>query len=146
MGIVKWYARDPLRALKGMMNMTLEECGAYNKILDLIYLHDGSLIDDPKEICRWLNCNAKTWRRVRTRLMDLGKLYIHGGCLHNQRADEEIVKIKRKVDQATSAADQRWATYNEIKRLSDADAMLPRTRVSKLSANIVPISGNRERK
>ena len=42
MGTLKWYKRDPRAALAGMMKLTLEECGAYNKILDLIYLRGGN--------------------------------------------------------------------------------------------------------
>ena len=46
MGTLKWYARDPRAALTGMMELTLEERGAYNTILDLIYCHDGEVVDD----------------------------------------------------------------------------------------------------
>ena len=42
MGVVKWYKRDPNAALTGMASLTLEERGAYNTILDLIYAHDGA--------------------------------------------------------------------------------------------------------
>ena len=37
MGTLKWYKRDPDAALSGMFELTLEERGAYNTILDLIY-------------------------------------------------------------------------------------------------------------
>lgn len=140
MGTLKWYARDPRAALAGMMKLTLEECGAYNKILDLIYVRGGNLEDDPEEICRWLNCKPRTWKRIRTRLIDLEKIYVHAGCLHNERADDEIARITRKVQISTENANKRWATYNEIKGLSDAVAMQHTHRLRKTSAKIVPIS------
>lgn len=139
MGHLKWYKRDPRAALVGMRGLTLEECGAYNKILDLIYCHDGALEDFPREICRELGCNIRTWRRLKTRLLELGKLYVHAGCLRNERADEEIANAEsfRKVSQFS--ARKRWATYNEIKRLQNADPMQTTTTYKKVSAKVVPI-------
>ena len=32
MGVLRWYKRDPRAALSGMMELTLEERGAYNTI------------------------------------------------------------------------------------------------------------------
>jgi len=125
MGILKWYKRDPRAALHGMMSMTLEECGAYNKALDLIYCHDGRLQDDPAEICTWLNCDPRTWKRIRAKLLDSGKLYVHAGHLRNERADQETVLALRKVQVATEAADRRWAEYRKLNGLGDARAMLP---------------------
>ena len=53
MGHLKWYKRDPRAALTGMMQLTLEERGAYNTILDLIYVHDGD--DEVRDAkVRWL--------------------------------------------------------------------------------------------
>jgi uncharacterized protein YdaU (DUF1376 family) len=140
MGSLKWYKRDPRAALTGMMGLTLEERGAYTTVLDLIYCHDGELIDNPREICNWLNCNIRTWKRIRARLMDLGKLYVHAGCLRNERADHEVSYGQSLAKLSLEKARKRWATHNEIKRLSDAGAMLSTTtkKVS-LSANIVPI-------
>jgi len=140
MGTLKWYARDPRAALAGMMKLTLEECGAYNKILDLIYLREGKLLDDSKEICRWLNCDPRTWRRIRAKLIDLEKIYVHAGCLHNERADEEMVKFKTRGLVCSEAASKRWATYNEIKGLQHGYPMPTTTTLRKLSAKIVPIA------
>lgn len=125
MGTLKWYKRDPRAAILGMAVLTLEERGAYNTILDLIYLNDGALRDDQAQICDWLKCDPRTWRRIRARLIDLEKLYVHGGMLRNQRADDETTQALRRVQVATEAADKRWAEYNKIKNLGDAGAMLP---------------------
>jgi hypothetical protein len=66
MGHLKWYARDPRAALIGMMGLTLEERGAYNTILDLIYVHDGEVIDDETYLLAWLRVEKRIWRRLRT--------------------------------------------------------------------------------
>lgn len=143
MGTLKWYKRDPRAALHGMMGLTLEECGAYNKILDLIYAHDGALLDDPAQILPWLGCDGRVWSRIRLKLLDKGKLYVHAGCLRNERADLETTDALRRVTVATEAINKRWATYNEIKKLRDTGVILPTTTQKKVSANIVPLSGKR---
>jgi hypothetical protein len=139
MGILKWYKRDPRAALTGMRGLTLEERGAYNTILDLIYCHDGTLEDNPREICHELHCNIRTWKRLKARLLELGKLYVHAGCLRNARADNEVINAQRLVKLSAEKANKRWATYNEIKALRDAAAMQPTTtKIRYLSASSVP--------
>jgi uncharacterized protein YdaU (DUF1376 family) len=90
MGTMKLYARDHHAALVGMQGMTLEERGAYNTILDLIYMHDGSLLDEPASVCKWLGTNARGWKRIRARLLKLKKIYVLAGNIRNERADREI--------------------------------------------------------
>jgi uncharacterized protein YdaU (DUF1376 family) len=141
MGTLKWYKRDPRAALTGMRGLSLEERGAYNTILDLLYCHDGALQDDPQEICHELRCNVRTWRRIKARLLELGKLYVHAGCLHNERADDEIAKAQSLVKLSAEAALKRWATHNEIKALRDGYPMQSTSRKKEsLSANIVPLA------
>jgi hypothetical protein len=89
MGTIRWYKRDPHRALVGMMHLTLEERGAYNTILDLIYINDGKLLDDAKFIATRMGIGIRVWKRLRARLMELGKIYAHGNFLRNEKADTE---------------------------------------------------------
>ncbi len=140
MGTLKWYKRDPRAAIVGMMGLTLEECGAYNKILDLIYIHDGALRDDPNEICRILNCNVRSWTKIKHRLLEIGKLYVRDGCLCNERADDEIRDGKLRWLKSIKANDKRWATYREIKALADPLGLLSTSTYRSLSAKIVPIA------
>jgi uncharacterized protein YdaU (DUF1376 family) len=141
MGTLKWYKRDPRAALIGMMGLTLEECGAYNKLLDLIYIHDGAVADDANYLCRTLNCTPRTWKRIKARLLDTGKIYIHNSHIRNERADDEVVKAQRLVLSATLSINKRWAVYNEINRLRDTNVIQPTsTKKDYLRANIVPLA------
>jgi uncharacterized protein YdaU (DUF1376 family) len=97
MGTLKWYQRDPHAALAGMNQLTLEERGAYNTVLDLIYMADGALPDEPAAVCRWLGTNSRRWRRIRSTLIKKQKLYVLGGCLRNERADRVIATAHRKA-------------------------------------------------
>jgi uncharacterized protein YdaU (DUF1376 family) len=123
MGTLKWYKRDPRAALTGMRGLSLEERGAYNTILDLIYCHDGALEDNSREICHELHCNVRTWRRIKARLLDLGKLYVYDKCLRNERADAEVAKAQSLAKLSAEASLKRWAAHNEIKRLGDGYPM-----------------------
>jgi uncharacterized protein YdaU (DUF1376 family) len=143
MGFLKWHKRDHNAALRGMMELTLEERGAYNTILDLIYAHDGELADNDREIVTWLRVRRKTWRRLRLRLLSLGKIYLREGCLRNERADDEIRWACSKVLNARKANDKRWATLREIKALRDPTGLLTTTTKTNLSANVVPLAARK---
>ena len=103
MGQLKWYKRDPDAALSGMMGLTLEERGAYNTVLDLIYTRDGKLPDDERFVSGWLGVDVRVWRRIKTRLIDLEKLSVRNGNIHNTRADAEVLAALSRVGSAQDA-------------------------------------------
>jgi uncharacterized protein YdaU (DUF1376 family) len=103
MGQIKWYKRDPDAALSGMMGLSLEERGAYNTVLDLIYTRDGNLPDDERFVAGWLGVDVRVWRRIKNRLIDLGKLYVAEGMLRNSRADVEVLSALSRVGSAQDA-------------------------------------------
>jgi uncharacterized protein YdaU (DUF1376 family) len=113
MGDVRWYKRNVDAALAGMAELTLEERGAYNTVLDLIYSKQGNLQDDDRYLAGWLRCDIRVWRRIRKRLIALEKLYIHGGCLHNKRADRELDAAQHRALSAAEAGRASWATRKE---------------------------------
>jgi len=140
MGTLKWYKRDPRAALIGMMGLTLEERGAYNTILDLIYCRDGHLVDDPAEIVPWLGRDPRTWKAIRLRLLNKGKLYVDNGCLHNERAAKEIPDALERVLIRRRSAVDRWAVFRNIKGLQTKYALTTTKKKESLDANIVPIA------
>jgi uncharacterized protein YdaU (DUF1376 family) len=103
-GELKWYKRDPRAALVGMANLTLEERGAYNTILDLIYCHDGGLPDDVRAVAHQMQIDLRTWKRLRARLLGLGKLYLQNGQLRNDRADQEVRSAELRYRSSANAA------------------------------------------
>lgn len=131
MGTLKWYKRDPRAALTGMMGLTLEERGAYNTVLDLIYAHDGQVEDNPKLLSHWLGVDPRAWKRLRARLLGAGKIYIHAGNIRNERADKAVPEGLARVEAATLSATQRWASSRKNNGLDDATAMLTTTTSTK---------------
>lgn len=107
--MMRWYKRDGDEFAGGTVSLTLEEVGAYSLILDAIYSLDDQLPDDDFYVARLLRCDPRVWRRIRGRLIALGKLTIVDGYLCNERATYEVSraigavhlhgKIGRTLDQ-----------------------------------------------
>ncbi len=129
MGDLKWHKRDHRAALTGMMELTLEERGAYNTILDLIYCHDGALLDDERFIAGWLRVDVRRWRRIRNTLLAAGKLYQCGPNLRNERADREVDAAQHRVRSAADAgrvsAAKRLGVFNHINGLGSTVVQRP---------------------
>lgn len=103
MGKLRWYKRDPNAALVGMRVLSCEERGAYNTVLDLIYAHDGKVIDDDRYLAGECALHVRSWRRIKNRLLDLKKIYIEDGHVKNFRADNEVALGLSKVESARNA-------------------------------------------
>jgi len=88
--MVGWYKRDPAAALEGMHHLTLEERGAYNTVLDLIYLREDRLFDDDRFISGHLGVDKRVWTRLKTSLVAKGKLLLEDGFVRNVRASTEV--------------------------------------------------------
>src|SRR5262245_49998526 len=129
MGVIKWYKRDPNAALTGMASLTLEERGAYNTVLDLIYAHGGAVDDDYTFIAGWLRVDVRVWKRIRSRLIEAGKLYPNGPTLRNARADQEVDAAQHRYLSAAEAARSKHAKskaeINLLKNLAPATAHAP---------------------
>ena len=87
---MKWYKRDPNAALAGMAGLTLEECGAYNLVIDAYYARDGHLPDDDYLVSRILHCDPRCWRRLKLALFQKQKLTISGGNLIPNRGEDTL--------------------------------------------------------
>jgi uncharacterized protein YdaU (DUF1376 family) len=122
-GRLKWYKRDPNKALVGMRRLTLEECGAYNLILDLIYAHDGQLADDDQFLTGWIGGDIRIWRRMKARLVELHKIEVKDGFITNPRATEEVAEGLARVDKA-SRAGAASAKIRRTSGVSSADVAL----------------------
>ncbi len=94
-----WYKRYPADALNGMQDLSCEEKGAYNTVLDLIYMRGGPIEDDPQYIARRCGCSTRRWNQLRQRLIDLGKLVLTDtGRLSNPRSERQIRAEAREAE------------------------------------------------
>jgi uncharacterized protein YdaU (DUF1376 family) len=113
---MKFYKRDPARALEGMRELTLEQIGLYNLLIDLLYCRDGIVPDDDVMVPKLLNIDPRAWRRLKTQLMAAGKVR----CTFDGRLTANGVDEVRHLAeiQSTSARHQvnvRWENYRKMK-------------------------------
>ncbi len=112
-----YYKRYPGDALQGMRGMTLEERGAYNTLIDLMYDAGEPVPDQERWVCAHLNCDPRVWRRIRTSLLASGKLHLVEGRLFNRRVEIELTstELRREVRRRSGAAGGH-ATAERIKK------------------------------
>lgn len=91
-----WYKRYPRDWFEDTRDLKLDERGAYNDIIDLIYMTGGPIRDDARALAFRLHCDARVWTRIRRRLLAEGFLYIvHEatcGKLMNKRCAEVLAE------------------------------------------------------
>lgn len=135
MGSIKWYKRDPDAALQGMFELSLEERGAYNTVLDLIYAKANKLPDDDRFVAGWMRVDVRVWRRIKLRLIALRKLRVDAGFLRNGRAD---VEVDRAILRGLSASDAGRASA--AKRWGKSDTKPNGTNVIAITAATTDVS------
>lgn len=83
-----------------MMVLTLEERGAYQTLLDLIYDRGGPLPDNDGLLARYMGVSIRKWKAIRQSLIQHGKIRAEGESLVNDRAISEVenaAKTSRKL-------------------------------------------------
>lgn len=140
-----WYRRDPLQSLLDMADLTLEERGAYATVLDLIYSQADMLKDDERSIAGWMRCDVRVWRRLRTRLLDAGKLHVEDGFLRNIDATSETLRGVGRVLSAAEAGRKSAATRKENNDLASTTDEQIRSRSRSRIPPLVPPKGERRK-
>lgn len=93
-----YYKRYPRDLIEGTVNMPFEEKCAYAFLLDLIYVHEGNLPDDPRWIAGQLNVSVRKWKSLRSALIERGKIQVSGEFLTNYRAIIELESLGKFQD------------------------------------------------
>jgi uncharacterized protein YdaU (DUF1376 family) len=75
-----------------MVNLTLEERGAYNTLIDHQYLMEAPLPDNDGYIAGILGCDIRVWRRIKKQLVEKGRIVISGGHIEDLRASYELAR------------------------------------------------------
>ena len=82
-----------------VINLNLRERGALFTLVDLMYIHGGSVPDEDDFMRRYLGCNAKGWHTLRDRLLHLQKIYRDGNrLLRSPLVDKELKSIRKMRD------------------------------------------------
>ena len=84
-----YYKAYPKDFFDGTAGMDFEVKGAYRLILDMIYMHGGRLVDDPRFIAGHIGCSVRKWNGLRSAVLATGKIVLTDGYLGNYRADKD---------------------------------------------------------
>lgn len=90
-----WHKRYHSDALTGFMSLTLEERGAYQTILDLIYDRGGPIVDNDRLLAGYMGVSLRKWMALRDTLIGKGKIAIEDGHISNARAIFELEKSSK---------------------------------------------------
>lgn len=108
-----FYPKDWLSDPKVTL-LTLEEQGAYMRILALMWTYetgDCSLPDDPAIVSQLLGISQKKWRKIREKLVESphAVLTVEDGKLVNSRLQEEYEKARQKSVSRARSSRSRWS-------------------------------------
>lgn len=106
---MKFYKRDPDRALAGMAELTFKQRGAYNSLIDLLYSRDGKVPDDDVRVARMISCNWREWAAVKKQLIALGKVWVEDGHLHARRVHGTLKEASEFAQRQSARASKRWS-------------------------------------
>ncbi len=90
-----WHKRYHSDALTGFMSLTLEERGAYQTILDMIYDRGGPIVNNDRLLAGYMGVSVRKWAALRDTLITKGKIVIDGEFIINERAIFEIEKAAK---------------------------------------------------
>jgi uncharacterized protein YdaU (DUF1376 family) len=89
----KRYHGDILTAYMGM---SLEERGAYDTLLELMYDRGGDVPNDPRWLAGWFGVSLRKANLLITTLLDKHKIYLSAaGTFRNRRADNELENLAK---------------------------------------------------
>ena len=113
---MKFYKRDPDRALAGMSGLNLAQRGAYNSILDLLYSRDGLVMclsaADDQRIAKNISVDVRTWRAAKRQLLAAGKIRITtDGRLTANGVDAGLIDAQSRSETARKRVSIRWENH-----------------------------------
>lgn len=111
MSRMPFYKRYPSDRLMGTRDLTLEERGAYDDLLDMMYDRGRPIPDEPRWIAGFLGVSVRKWTTIRASLLAAGKLIARGDCLSNPRFERELA-----LEEAALTAQVEWGRMGGKKR------------------------------
>jgi uncharacterized protein YdaU (DUF1376 family) len=121
--VLPYHKRYHSDALAGFMSLTLEERGAYQTLLDMIYDRGGPLIDNERLLAGYMNCSVRKWRQLREDLIGKGKIRINSdGQITNRRAQKEIENQSKTSRKLIEAGAKGGRTRAEKEKLSNENS------------------------
>ena len=101
-----WFAFFPGDYLADTAHLSLEEHGAYLKLICHAWNHDGIVPGDPRQLGNIWGCHTNRAINLWGVLAEF--FYETGGGFRHKRVDKEITKAIERQGKASRAAEGRW--------------------------------------
>lgn len=122
MAKIKWYKRHAEDHFNGTRHIPVFDRLVYTEIIDLIYMHDGKLVNDDQYVAGCIRVGVRKYNAAKDRLLALGKIYVEDGFIRNRRCDLEAEKILSSLQACsefgTRSGQSRRGNVFKIKDLS----------------------------
>jgi len=117
---MKFYRHDPDAWLAGTSELSFEQCGAYIKLINLLYSRDGMVPDDDGMVARMMQCDPRTWRKLKRQLITANKVRVTtDGRLTANGVDRTRLQANLRSNLARHQANVRWENYRKAKQNND---------------------------
>gem|GEM_PF-3543127 len=125
-----YHKRYHSDALAGFMSLTLEERGAYQTLLDMIYDRGGPIIGNDRLIAGYMGGSLRKWTALREILVEKGKIRVlDDGSITNDRAEKELenyAKTSRKLSEnGLKGAHKKHGIEKKGNDFKDGELALP---------------------
>ena len=107
--MVDWVQYQLVDWTTGTDDLTFEQEAAYRKLMDAFYLTDGNLKDDDHLNAHRLKISTRKFRKLKTDLVEAGKIVIEDGLIRNEKARKTLEKTLCLSRNAREKAEKRWS-------------------------------------
>lgn len=109
-----WHKRFHSDALAGFQSLNLEQRGAYQTILDLLYDRGEPIKDNERLLSGYMNCSIRKWRSMRSQLIEMGKIFItDNGRISNIRFEKSLENDAKTSRKQAENVSKRWRDDHE---------------------------------
>ena len=102
-----FYAQDWLEN-EVIFDMSLEEEGAYIRLLASMWSRGGSIPDKVQFCCNVLRCKPSKWKKIKAVLIENGCIFEREGRLFNPRLSEELKLFSEKNAKKSEKKKEYW--------------------------------------
>lgn len=106
-----WYKHNVHEFLDGVQGIGADTIGAYIVLLDLIYARGGETRRDDRHLAAVLGSSKRLATALTDRLIELGKIEVHGAFITNSRAKNEVKSARTVAERRVNG--QRTRRENE---------------------------------
>ncbi len=114
-----WYKYAPMDFYTDTADLSLEEIGAYQMVLNLIYTRMAAIPDNDKFLASHLRISTRKWRSIKKTLVDTGKLVMSEGEIMNVRAKFELENMLNIARRQREGGASTPRTGRETKSVSN---------------------------